>query len=58
MQKAILIGNALEGFKYQEGLKKDVDKLNEYLNQGWKVASNAPIGGNTRFSVVILEKDD
>ncbi|MFX0065683.1 MAG: hypothetical protein ACFFC7_26210 [Candidatus Hermodarchaeota archaeon] len=57
MQKAILIGNPLEGFKFQEGLKKDIDKLNEYLNQGWKVVSNAPIGGDTQFSLVIVEKD-
>ncbi|MFX1537501.1 MAG: hypothetical protein ACFFDI_25110 [Promethearchaeota archaeon] len=57
MQKAILVGN-LEVVRATEAIKnieQSVEKLNEFLSQGWKVVSNAPLG-NANASLVILEK--
>ncbi|MFX0077195.1 MAG: hypothetical protein ACFE96_17250 [Candidatus Hermodarchaeota archaeon] len=57
MQKALLVGN-LEVVRATEAIKnieQSVEKLNEFLSQGWKVVSNAPLG-NANASLVILEK--
>lgn len=58
-QKAIIVA-AKEltngGTKTNEGF----EKLNEYLEKGWQVASTAPMGGagdsNFAFALVIIEK--
>jgi hypothetical protein len=57
VQKAIVVGN-LEVVHATDAIKNielSVEKLNEFLSQGWKVVSNAPLG-NTNASLVIIEK--